>query len=136
MGHFDGPKYVEVHQRSPALGSKLGSNHGNRALSFRLNPFNGAGQWGLHCRSISMASMATPMQPLPPPVTARSPDWLVSLRLCLFALHPAIEPIGDTCEQVALVVALLENVRLAGINDHLRRHAKAPKRMVELLALA
>jgi hypothetical protein len=24
--HFDGPKCVEVHQRSPALGSKLGSN--------------------------------------------------------------------------------------------------------------
>jgi hypothetical protein len=26
MGHFDGPKYVEVHQSSPALGSILGSN--------------------------------------------------------------------------------------------------------------
>src|SRR5690242_15720674 len=25
MAYFDGPKYVEVHQRSSALGSKLGS---------------------------------------------------------------------------------------------------------------
>jgi hypothetical protein len=32
IGHFDGPKYQDVHQRSPALGSKLGSTPGNRAL--------------------------------------------------------------------------------------------------------
>jgi hypothetical protein len=31
MAHFDDPKYVEVHQRSPALGSNLGSNVANRA---------------------------------------------------------------------------------------------------------
>src|SRR5262249_7268057 len=31
--HFDTPKYVDVHQRSPALGSTLGSNLGNRAVS-------------------------------------------------------------------------------------------------------
>jgi hypothetical protein len=33
MAHFDGRKYVDVHQRSPALGSNLGSNHGNETLS-------------------------------------------------------------------------------------------------------
>jgi len=32
MAHFDGPKYVDVQQRSLALGSRLGSNGGNRAL--------------------------------------------------------------------------------------------------------
>jgi hypothetical protein len=32
MGHFDSSKYVDVHQSTPALGSKLGSNVDNRAL--------------------------------------------------------------------------------------------------------
>ena len=33
IAHFDGPKYVDVHQRSPALGSKLGSTCGNQAAA-------------------------------------------------------------------------------------------------------
>ena len=41
MAHFDGPKYVEVHQRSPALGSKLGSNVGNKAFSIRVERCEG-----------------------------------------------------------------------------------------------
>src|SRR5262245_41049766 len=32
MAHFDRSKYVDVHQRSPALGSTLGSNYGNETL--------------------------------------------------------------------------------------------------------
>ena len=36
MAHFDGPKYQEVHQRSPALGSNLGSNGGSQAFLGRM----------------------------------------------------------------------------------------------------
>jgi hypothetical protein len=41
MAHFDRPKYQEVHQSSPALGSTLGSMRSNRTLYFRLDAAGG-----------------------------------------------------------------------------------------------
>ena len=46
MGQFDGPKYVEVHQRSPALGSTVGSKRPSALISSDhrqeevMNPFD------------------------------------------------------------------------------------------------
>jgi hypothetical protein len=37
MGHFDPPKYVEVHQRSPALGSTVGSTVGSNQLDILIS---------------------------------------------------------------------------------------------------
>ena len=42
MAHFDGPKYVEVHQRSPALGSTLGSSRGKWVFFYRLGGDSGS----------------------------------------------------------------------------------------------
>jgi hypothetical protein len=41
MSHFDGPKYVDVHQRSPALGSTLGSHVGDKAFSICVGKCEG-----------------------------------------------------------------------------------------------
>jgi hypothetical protein len=40
--YFDAPKYQEVSQRSPALGSKLGSNVGNHALLCHMDSYQSA----------------------------------------------------------------------------------------------
>ncbi len=39
--------------------------------------------------------------------------------LSLLTLHPAIKPGGDAHQQIALVIALLEDMRLARIDHHL-----------------
>jgi hypothetical protein len=38
MGHFVGPEYVDVHQRSLALGSKLGSNQPSAISCYPWTP--------------------------------------------------------------------------------------------------
>src|SRR5262245_10805179 len=44
IAHFDGPTCLEVHQRSPALGSTVGSNVANTACSLRANRWPGQAQ--------------------------------------------------------------------------------------------